>query len=216
MAFASRDIKVSGRGWSLLELVTAAAIVLVLAAVGAGAWAMAARTADRARMASNMRSLGTAILQYAGEHAGRLPGPLWPGQVVEYDKSRPGRLVVDLAPYLGLPESPAPYVVQQLITRSHRAAAPGIALAELRVFVMNMRLSAPGEIVNPWGSLSARIPGNPLPLQAVLALPSQPGFWEADRTHPEVASAPWAAFTARRPPHGQPRLAWYFDGRVSR
>lgn len=200
----------------MLELLTAAVVVLVLAAVGAGAWAMAARMADRARMASNMRSLGTAILQHAGEHAGRLPGPLWPGQVVEYDKARPGRLVVELAPYLGLPESAAPYVVQQLITRSHRSAAPGIAPAELRVLVMNMRLATAEGTVNPWGSLSARIPGSPLPLQAVLSLPSQPGFWEADRTHPDVASAPWAAFTARQPPHGQPRLAWYFDGRISR
>lgn len=202
------------QGFSLVEIATALAIVAGLAVVLLGISDSMLRKADRTRMAANMRAVGNGILGWTADHAGRLPGPLWPGQVLEYDRTRPGRLVVELAAYLEIEERDTPYVVEKFFTRSLRRAARNIPGHQLRVWVMNMKMNGPTGTVNPWGSLAAHPPGTPLVLAAVHSLARQPAFWEADRTHPDVAAAPWAAFTVPKPAHGEPRLAWYLDGAV--
>lgn len=190
--------------------------VAVVAIISLGALNHLTRQADRIRMASNMRALGSAILGYAADHDGRLPGPLWPGQIVEYHRGRPGRLVVELAAYLQIEDREQPYLVEKFFTSTLRRAAKGVSPSQLRVFVMNTKLESPTGAINPWGSLASPQPGKPLSLAALQPRFGQPGFWEADRSHPDVAAAPWATFTVPAPAHGHPRLAWYFDGSVGR
>jgi prepilin-type N-terminal cleavage/methylation domain-containing protein/prepilin-type processing-associated H-X9-DG protein len=60
-------------GFTLVELLVAAAIVAVLAVAGAAAFQVARESANRAKCASNMRQLGMGLIAYAQENHGRLP-----------------------------------------------------------------------------------------------------------------------------------------------
>jgi type II secretory pathway pseudopilin PulG len=174
------------------------------------------KTADRAKATGLMRSVGTAIFAKTSENNGRLPGPLWPGQVAEFDKNRNGRLIVELAPFLGIEARDAPYVVQRFLTGSLRRALPAAAPKDIRLYVMNMSVSAPGGTINPWGSAADSPPGVPLLLSAIptSARSTLPMLSEAYQGHASVAGAPWRSSTPAKPPHGEKALELYFDGSV--
>lgn len=194
---------------------TIAVLAIVAALAIPTALSMLAR-GDRTKMASAMRTLGAGILSSANDRDGQLPGPLWPGQVAEYDPNRAGRLIVDLAPFIGVQHRDTPYVAERFFTGSLRRATPGIAAKDVRLFVMNMRVKTDNGDVNPWGSLAAPQPGTPLRVSSIPqeARSTVPALSEADRTHPDVTAAPWAASCAPTPAHGSPRLSLYFDSSV--
>ncbi|MEX1117888.1 MAG: type II secretion system protein, partial [Terrimicrobiaceae bacterium] len=73
------------RGFTLVELLVVIGILAVLAALLAPMLSTMQKNADRTKATGLMRSVGTAIFAKASENNGRLPGPLWPGQVAEYD-----------------------------------------------------------------------------------------------------------------------------------
>ena len=189
-------------------------IVAILAAFLFPAVSRQLTKADQAKASGLMREIGQAMRLYAAEHNGYLPGPLWPGQVMEFDPAREGRLVRELAPYLGIEQRDQPYVVDRFFTNSFRRATQGIAPKDARLYVMNMNLG--GEGINPWGSLAATPASAPL---KITSLPSNLATrsWamtEADQEQEDVASAPWRTSTSVGPVHGDGRLYLFFDGRV--
>jgi hypothetical protein len=56
------------------------------------------------------------------DNDGKLPGPLWPGQLAQLDPARSGRLVRELATYLGIPAPAAPKVEPLFVPPAYRKA----------------------------------------------------------------------------------------------
>lgn len=199
-------------GFTLIELLVTIAIVAILAALALTATSAARTQGDRAKAISNMRQIGSAIGLYAADKDSLLPGKLWPGQVAVFDTNRPGRLVRELAPYLGIETPAQPELVELFMPPAYRKATAPAALSDSRTFVMNMAVASGNATINPWGSLAANDGSVPLRLGSVPA--NAWGFSDADRQHPRVAGASWAANTPTEPIHKK-RLAWFFNGSVS-
>jgi hypothetical protein len=159
-----------------------------------------------------MKSIGQGIHLYAADRSGVLPGPLWPGQMPQFDPDREGRLVRELAFYLDIPTPPSPRVVDLFVPPAYRKAVGTAALATARTFVMNMDVGTASAPVLPWGSLTAQPSLPPMRLSQIPA--ASWGFSDADRLHPRVATAGWKAQTPASKIHGTRRLAWFFNGSV--
>ncbi|MDX2080941.1 MAG: prepilin-type N-terminal cleavage/methylation domain-containing protein [Terrimicrobiaceae bacterium] len=202
--------------FSLVEILVVSAIVAILAALAVPAISGALTRADRTKFVSNLRSVGMAMNLYAADHQSRFVGPLWPGQVVEYDRDRAGRLVRELAPYLEIADRSPAYVVDRFLPGAFRKALPNVAPKDIRVWVMNMAVpTGSGATANPWGSLVAGQESDSLRRSALPA--AAENVWmmsEAYQTHPRVAGAAWRMNTVPRPPFGPLPLGLFFDGRV--
>ena len=199
-------------GFTLIELLVTIAIVAILAALALTATGAARTQGDRAKAISNMRQIGSAIGLYAADKDSLLPGKLWPGQVAEFDPARAGRLVRELAPYLGLETPAKPVVIDLFVPPAYRRMTPTASLPASRTFVMNMAVASGNATINPWGSLAANDGSVSLRLGSIPA--NAWGFSDADRQHPRVAGASWAANTPAQPIHKK-RLAWFFNGSIS-
>jgi prepilin-type N-terminal cleavage/methylation domain-containing protein len=198
--------------FTLVELLVTIAILAILAALLSSAVGSARTGADRTNAIANMRQIGSAIGLYASDKNGLFPGPLWPGQLAELDPNRAGRLVRELAPYLGIKTPTQPELIQLFMPPAYRKVTAPAALSTSRTFVMNMAVASGNATINPWGSLAANDGSSPLRLGSVPA--NAWGFSDADRQHPRVAGASWAANTPAEPIHKK-RLAWFFNGSVS-
>ncbi|MFM8683918.1 MAG: prepilin-type N-terminal cleavage/methylation domain-containing protein, partial [Chthoniobacterales bacterium] len=87
--------------FTLVELLVTIAVVAVLAALAAGTVPGLIVPADGAGAWGKIRQTGAAVLHYPADHNGALP-PLFPGQVLEYEEGRGGRIVTECAAYLGV------------------------------------------------------------------------------------------------------------------
>ena len=199
-------------GFTLVELLVTIAILAVLAALALTAISSERAAWDRSKAIANMRAIGSAIGLYAADRESLLPGPLWPGQVPELDPNRSGRLARELAPYLGIKTPTKPELVELFMPPAYRKVTAPTALSTSRTFVMNMAVASGNTTNNPWGSLAAIDGSGPLRLGSIPA--NAWGFSDADRQHPRVAGASWAANTPAEPIHKK-RLAWFFNGSVS-
>jgi len=199
-------------GFTLIELLATIAIVAILAVLALTAMGAVRAQGDRAKAISNMRQIGSAIGLYAADKDSLLPGKLWPGQVAEFDPARDGRLLLELAPYLGLETPAKPTVIDLFMPPAYRRITPAASLSTARTFVMNMVVSSGNSTINPWGSRAN--PSDTGPLRLGNIPPNAWGFSDADRQHPRVIGASWAANTPAQPIHKK-RLAWFFNGSVS-
>ena len=205
------------RAFSVLEVLVVLTLVGLLATLGVGAASRALGMADRTDSTARLKTLGQAVFQYAAEHDQRLPGPLWPGQVMLYDAQREGRLVRDLADYLDIETRETPYVVDRMIPRAYRRAMPPGSPGDARIYVMNSSLILEGQVRAPFGSLTAAPVVAPMRLTQFQNL-SPADQWmisEADQLHPDVAGAPWKSLTPAQPLHEGLRIHLAFDGAVS-
>jgi prepilin-type N-terminal cleavage/methylation domain-containing protein len=198
--------------FTLVELLVTIAILAILTALLFSAVGSARTGADRTNAIANMRQIGSAIGLYASDKNGLFPGPLWPGQLAELDPNRAGRLVRELAPYLEIKMPAQPELIQLFMPPAYRKVTAPAALSTSRTFVMNMAVASGNATINPWGSLAANDGSGPMRLGSVSA--NAWGFSDADRQHPRVAGASWAANTPAEPIHKK-RLAWFFNGSVS-
>lgn len=202
-------------GFSLIELIAVIAILSILAAAIFPALSGTTQKAERTEAISRMRSLGVAMTLYTAEHRGMMVGPLWPGQVTEYDNTRAGRLVRDLAPYLDIEDRTPPYVVEKFLPRAAVRALPNVAPKDIRPFVMNHRISVQGTEISPWGNLAAVPPTQPLPTSVLAGSQKKWLLSDAYRAHPDVVSASWRMNTPPKPLFGSLPLGLFFDGSVA-
>lgn len=176
---------------------------------------------EQAAGQSIMRQIGNAIRLFTVENQGRLPSPVWPGQVAYYDPNEEERLVVQLAPFMDYPQFPTGQAIEAFAPPAFWTEV-GLEQAEtMRAYVIQNRIdltdgSAPlqpfglpeemndGEAIlgMKLGSVISRIPDNTWLMS------------DADQLHPNVASAPWSNNTTETPFHGSSRNVLYWDGRV--
>ncbi len=96
---------------SLAELIIAIGIVLLLAAISVPVYTRFTRLKDQTVCNSNLRQIGVAVINYANDHQGLLPGPVTATQRATYTshqlKTAPISLLHYLGPYLGLVPPPS-------------------------------------------------------------------------------------------------------------
>ncbi len=199
--------------FTLIELLVVVAIIAVLAGATA---AVVPRIVDRAASAdalAKIRQMGAAVLQYPSDHNGLLP-PLFPGQVLEYEEGRGGRIVTECAAYLGIEPQSGRYLVTSLMPRAYARLDEPKDKNALRVYVMNTAITNGGRVINPFGRVTT--PGKPPTGNTTLAsLAGAGNAWmmsTADQKQPNVASAPWRNNTPPEPPLGNKRAVFRFDG----
>jgi type II secretory pathway pseudopilin PulG len=196
-----------------VELLVVLTVIAILAALSLGSLSKLGASSDRSKAVSNMRQIGTGITLFAADNDGKLPGPLWPGQLAQFDPARSGRLVRELAPYLGIPTPAAPKVEALFVPPAYRKTVSSSFLDSARTYVLNMSVVNADQILVPWGNLATSPSSQPL---KVAAIPAQAwGFSDADALHPRVVGTSWAANTPPKPVHTPKRLAWFFNGSVA-
>jgi prepilin-type N-terminal cleavage/methylation domain-containing protein len=201
------------RAFTLVELLVVLGVLAVLAAFSLGGLSKIGGLSDRSKAASNMRQIGTGITFFTTDNDGKLPGPLWPGQLAQFDPTRSGRLVRELAPYLGIPTPAAPKVEPLFVPPAYRKAVSAAFLDSARTYVLNMSVREGNQTLIPWGNLASTPSTKPLKLATI---PAQAwGFSDADALHPRVSGASWAGNTPPKPVHTPKRLAWFFNGTVA-
>lgn len=89
-----------GRGFTIIELLVACAVVGVLVVLVIGMVGQSFVAANRVKCASNMRQIGTALLLYAGEHEGRFP-PTTHSTAALGTKGRYQSWIYQLTDYIG-------------------------------------------------------------------------------------------------------------------
>lgn len=199
--------------FTMVELLVVLGVLAVLAALSLGALSKIGALSDRSKAASNMRQIGTGITLFAADNDGKLPGPLWPGQLAQFDPVRSGRLVRELAPYLDISTPAAPKVEPLFVPPSYRKIVSAAFLDSARTYVLNMSVREGNQILIPWGNMASSPSTPPLKLATI---PAQAwGFSDADALHPRVTGASWAGNTPPKRVHTPKRLAWFFNGSVA-
>jgi len=208
-------ISVPSSGFTLIELLVTITIIAILIGLAASGASAVRQNAMRTEAASNMRMIGIALTSFTTDHDGFLPGPLWPGQVPQLDPGREGRLVRELAPYLGIQNPTEPELIEVFIPPAYRSRVSESALESSRTFVMNMAVlnSSATALENPWGSSVPSVGGLPGKLMRFSGMDW--ALSDADQLHPRVSSAPWSGNTPDEIIHGDKRLALFFDGHVA-
>lgn len=198
-------------GFTLIEVLVTIAIVAVLAGVAGGVLSGMVARADSADALAKIRLMGSAVLHYPADHNGFLP-PLFPGQVLEYEQGRGGRIVTECAPYLGIEERGGKYLVAPLMPRAYARLPEPKDKSALRVYVMNSALTNNKTIIHPFGQVTSA--GKPPSGNTVLgALAGSEWMMSTgDRKQPNVATAPWKSNTPTYPPLGHKRAIFHFDG----
>jgi type II secretory pathway pseudopilin PulG len=188
-----------------VEVLVVIAMIAVLAGLLFPVLSSVQQRADRTVALSQMRQIYGGISLYAADHNNHYPGPLWPGQIPLTDPTQSGRLVVVLAPYVGINVTTTPQLVSLFIPPAYRKAEPPAFLTSARTYVMNMAVpAATGGILNPWGNIT--VPGE-APIVMGLVPITAWAFSDADQLHPRVLTAPWKANTPRRR-SSIPRFVW--------
>jgi len=201
-----------------MELLVVVAITGVLTVLLAAAWPRGIAEANRADSSSRLRALGQAIFLYTGDHEGKLPGPLWPGQVLLYDPARDGRIVRDLAAYLDIEQRANAYVVDKMFPRAYRENMPPGSPGDARVYVVNPGwIDSDGQTIAPFGSTTSTPTIGAMKIAQLNAIPETNGWMiaEADQQQAYVSTAPWKANTPARPLHDGYRATVRFDGSVN-
>jgi prepilin-type N-terminal cleavage/methylation domain-containing protein len=198
------------RAFTIVELLVVIAIAAVLAGLAMTSLSGVMSRADRADALAKTRIMGRAVLQYVPDHAGKLP-PLFPGQVLEYEPGRGGRIVTECADYLGIKQTETKYLVTSLLPRAYARQTVPAGPAQMRVWVMNSTVTNNGTVTNPFGRVTTQ--GHPPTGNAALAgIGSHWMISTADQAHPNVANASWKANAPAKPPLGDARAIFRFDG----
>ena len=200
-------------GFTLVELLVVIGVIAVLASISLAVLSKVGAASDRSKAIFNMRQIGAGINLFVADNDGRLPGPLWPGQLAQFDPARSGRLVRELAPYLGIPTPTTPKVEPLFVPPAYRKAVSPAFLDSARTYVVNMSIRNGDKTIIPWGNLASPPSTQPLKLAAIS--PQAWGLSDADGLHPRVAGTSWAGNTPPKPIHSPKRLAWFFNGSVS-
>lgn len=199
--------------FTIAELLVTIAIIAMLAATVGGVVPGLLGRADSADALAKIRQMGTAVLQYPADHRGSLP-PLFPGQVLEYEQGRGGRIVTECANYLDIEPNAGKFLVTRFVPRAYGRVDEPEDQNALRVYVMNTAITNDGAVISPFGRVTKA--GQPPTGTASLgSMSGASGTWmmsTADQQHPNVAGAPWRNNTPAKSPLGDKRAVFRFDG----
>jgi prepilin-type N-terminal cleavage/methylation domain-containing protein len=221
--------------FSLIELLTVIAVVAVLASlvfVGAG---KVRNTAMKSKAGANMRQIGIAVLTFANEHGGTLPGPSGLGLVPYYDASRPyprtTELAACIAPYLSVPIGSTGnnrvYVEELICPAASALTDTSNGSLPPPYFIQNYTLPIPrGRIfgAQQYGNSEAT---NGWMLSRIQELGKDASIWmitNLDQKLPsdmpasnngQVRSSGWFSRLPEEPVWGETRLRLYLDGHVA-
>lgn len=154
-------------GFTLVELLVVIGVIALLASLSLTALSQIGAASDRSKAISNMRQIGAGVALFAADNDGKLPGPLWPGQLAQLDPTRSGRLVRELAPYLGIPTPIAPKVEPLFVPPAYRKVVSSSFLDSARTYVVNMSVREGDKTIIPWGNLASPPFTQPLKLAAI-------------------------------------------------
>lgn len=219
------------RAFTLIELLAVIAIIGVLSAIVISTVSGVRQRAHQTRCASNLRSIGVAMMLHLGENKNILPGPTFTGAKAAYARNGGyGELAVILAPYLGTR-------TLDRLTGSEKETAPmfqcptrPLNLAENEseppVFGVQCALTPslmPNNSGRPMG-VASETPANARPPVRYSDLDRVGGaarVWALIELDKEVAEhySPFSSYAAKlpeKPAHGGARNALYFDGHVAR
>ena len=138
----------SDPGFTLLELLVVISIIAILAAIAIPVTLGVLRAADRAKCASNLRQVGTAMGNYMGDNDGYLPGPLWTWQSCWFDGGDSSTLATALGPYLGIPASGGKTRADVMLCPAWQKGAP---YEQDELYIMNTEVMVDDAPINPWG-----------------------------------------------------------------
>ncbi len=199
--------------FTLIELLVTIAIVAILAGMASAILPVMIARADSADALAKIRQMGSAVLHYPSDHNGFLP-PLFPGQVLEYESGRGGRIVTECADYLGIGERTGKYLVMPLMPNAYGRLTEPKDKNAMRVYVMNTAITNGAAVINPFGRVTT--PGKPptgnTPLSALAGAGASWMMSTADQQQPNVAGAPWKNNAPAEPPLGNKRAIFRFDG----
>ncbi len=213
------------RAFSLVELLTALAIVMVLALLGVAGVQNSLEQTRAVRCMANLRQIGVGMLGYTTEHRGRLPGPLLPSQGPRYNKVNgevAAYLASYLAPYLGIPEAPSGPLLTlqqaQQIAPMFYCPSFGRAVKEnfANSYLMRWRIIEMGTNMPPWGNYGTSTPQIP---KNISQIPDRAKTWaisDLDQQCPDLPPESWVARVPATPVHGKHRFALFFDWHVGR
>jgi prepilin-type N-terminal cleavage/methylation domain-containing protein len=99
----------AAHAFTLIELLVVIAVIAILAALLLPALGRVKTSSNQMKATANLRQAGVAMLSFANENQGRLPGPAPVGIHCYYDKSGKSStstvlVVAQMAQYLGLPD----------------------------------------------------------------------------------------------------------------
>jgi prepilin-type N-terminal cleavage/methylation domain-containing protein/prepilin-type processing-associated H-X9-DG protein len=214
----------SRRGFTLVELLVVIAIILCLGALISPVISKIRHSASSTKCASNLKQIGAAVLLYAGDNDGALPGPLWSGQTATCTTSAASNLLMYfLAPYLGPYASPAaPYLASPGQWYSSIFECPS---ARSVILVQNKSLdgaiyflapgylpsTGPALVVRPFGYPPVPPAGltQPMRLVSLAGMQNVVALTDLDQKNYGVKPT-----VAAEPVHGSYRNTLYFDGHV--
>lgn len=228
-----------GAAFTLVELLVVVAVIAVLAGLLLPGVLRARANALRTKDLSNLRQVGAALLTYAGDHDGQLPGPMPVGQEAVYTgtMSPPGAyLGYFLAAYLGSPPPVAHdntyYICPPLVSAALHALRPKDTAYQINFMVnygspdlppdpagVNGRLSIFGNKGNV--GTTATNPGVNPALLATLAAQGTPSkMWmlcdlDQQVSAPSIRASGWFSGLPAKPVHGDARLYLYADGHTA-
>lgn len=93
------------RAFTLIELLTAIAIIAVLSALGLSGFSRARTIANQSKCSANLHQIGLGIANYVNENDGFLPGPIYKSFAGWFSTNTTitGLLPCFIAPYMGVP-----------------------------------------------------------------------------------------------------------------
>ena len=192
-------------------------IIAILAGLTLAVSGTVRKGMDRTKCLANLRTVGTAIGNYTGDHEGVLPGPLWTWQSCWYDDKDFGEIGTLLAPYLGQAVSSEKQKMMVLVCPAWQHGAP---YRQDQSFILNTAVIINDAPVNPWGdadldddgSADGEITNAAVPKRLVqLADVQLARVWaiqDLDSQNP-VPKVPGGI--AVKPVHGDTRNALFFD-----
>ena len=200
--------------FTLIELLVVIAIIAVLSSLVFGVAKNAQKSADRVDGISNMRQLGLAIQNFAADHDGSLPGPMWQGVPPWYQSGDQLTLGCQLWSYLEAAEPKSWSQEMKVLTpKAYLRACPK---KDAMAFILNTGVTINGQNLKPWGYQSEGTSPVKIAFLASSGLSKTWAIQDVDKTSPFVTPATgWYSPLPAKPLYAPYRLKLFFDWHVA-